>query len=400
MKIVQVMIHGSAHGFAGGTQKVMVELGNNFARRGHDVVSLYNDTEPGELFFKADFGAKIVNLESPAYGKAHKLWKALREVIKPFTKSKTLGQFFPNPVHLEKARMLSQPLATEIERIEPDIILVYGMQDHNSTCIGLKGSPLENTPIVHMVHCEVESYYNDLSYIDKRRIKSCSAVQALTPDFAATLASLLDIEVHPIANIVEKTDKKADLKSESRRKRIMMHSRLDKKKQQDMLLRSFALLKDDFPDWDLVVFGGENTKGYLKKLEGIVANHDMSRQVKICAPTPHALEELSQSDIFAFPSVHEEGWGLVLTEAMSVGLPCIGINSTSAINYLITSEDAGITVENDVRAFSLAMRQLMDSSELRVKFGKNAEQGMQKYYPDEVCSQWESLFNQVRKSIS
>lgn len=51
MKILQVMVHGSAHGYAGGTQKVMVELGNSLSERGHEVTSIYNDISPGELFF-------------------------------------------------------------------------------------------------------------------------------------------------------------------------------------------------------------------------------------------------------------------------------------------------------------------------------------------------------------
>lgn len=41
MKILQVMVHGSAHGYAGGTQKVMVELGNSLSYRGHEVTSIY-----------------------------------------------------------------------------------------------------------------------------------------------------------------------------------------------------------------------------------------------------------------------------------------------------------------------------------------------------------------------
>ncbi len=88
MKILQVMIHGSAHGFAGGTQKVMVELGNNFACRGHHVTSAYNDILPGKLFFEEKHGARIVNLNTPSQGKYHRGWKILRELVKPLTISK------------------------------------------------------------------------------------------------------------------------------------------------------------------------------------------------------------------------------------------------------------------------------------------------------------------------
>ncbi|ENM3904879.1 glycosyltransferase, partial [Vibrio cholerae] len=102
-----------------------------------------------------------------------------------------------------------------------------------------------------------------------------------------------------------------------------------------------------------------------------------------------------KSDIFAFPSIHEEGWGLVLTEAMSVGLPCIGIRDTSAVRFLIESEDAGLLCINDVTDFSEKLKELMSSSELRARYGANGRMGMEKYYADQVCMCWERLFDRV-----
>ncbi|GLO59643.1 glycosyl transferase [Vibrio sp. MACH09] len=390
MKILQVMVHGSAHGYAGGTQKVMVELGNNLSKRGHEVTTIYNDTKAGELFFAADHDAKIVNLSTEIKGPFHHVYKLLRELTRPLRENK-LAPYFPDPVHREKAKRLATPVGKFIEQFQPEIIFAYGIQDLNSIVWG-HGA---DTPIIHMTHSDVNVYYQGLSFFDRRRIQKCAAVQALLPEFANTLGELLNIDVVSIPNIVTPPTQFVNLGINKSRKRIMMHSRLDKKKQQHMLLEAFALIKDEFPDWDVAIFGGESTKNYTKKLQSIIAEHQMNNRVSLSPPTSNVENELCKSDIFAFPSIHEEGWGLVLTEAMSVGLPCIGIKNTKAINYLITTENAGLVCNNDIVEFAQQLRTLMADTTLRQTYGNNAKLGMKKYYSKSVCEQWEALMEKM-----
>ena len=393
MKILQVMVHGSAHSFAGGTQKIMVETGNNLAKRGHQVTSIYNDTKPGKLFFDAENGAEIVNLSTEIKSPFHKGYKLLRELTRPL-RNTNLSPYFPNPVHLEKARQLAPPVGKFIDQYKPDVIFAYGIQDLNSIVWGTKGSKSKNIPVLHLTHSDIDAYYTGLSHFDKKRIQQCSAVHASLPDFAKKFGDLLGRPVISVPNPVTPPTRFADLSGDKPRKRIMMHSRLDKSKQQHLLVEAFATIKDDFPDWDLAIFGGENTKGYLDKLKKIVQKNNMEERVSLNPPTPDVEKELSQSDLFAFPSLYE-GWGLVLTEAMSVGLPCIGLKSTTAINYLIQSEDAGLVSENDLESFAQQLRTLMADDKLRQKYGENAKNGMDKYHADKICEQWEEIMDKM-----
>ncbi|ASC55862.1 glycosyltransferase [Vibrio vulnificus] len=393
MKILQVMVHGSAHGYAGGTQKVMVELGNSLSERGHEVTSIYNDISPGELFFRANNGAKIVNLATPNRGKLHLGKKVLREITRPLRKTK-FRAFFPDPLHVEKASLLGKPVGEYIEYFKPDVILAYGIQDLNSIVAGRQYFK-HTAPIIHMTHCEVDTYYKELTHRDRRNIINCDAIQALTPYFSERFSSLLGREVDFVPNIVTPPNNYAFHSNNKSRYRVMMHSRLDKKKQQHLLIEAFSKICKEYPSWELVIFGGENTKGYLAYLESIVEKAGITDQVTIFPATSEVEQELCKSDIFAFPSVHEEGWGLVLTEAMSVGLPCIGIRDTSAVRFLIESEDAGLLCANDVTDFSEKLKELMSSSELRVRYGANGRMGMEKYYADQVCMSWERLFDRV-----
>lgn len=99
---------------------------------------------------------------------------------------------------------------------------------------------------------------------------------------------------------------------------------------------------------------------------------------------------MRQSDIFAFPSVHE-GFGLAIAEAMSIGLPCVGLKTCSAVNELIVDGDNGFLAENFVEDFAAKLRLLMDDAELRARMGRAGHEMMKQYTPEKIWDQWEEL---------
>ena len=103
---------------------------------------------------------------------------------------------------------------------------------------------------------------------------------------------------------------------------------------------------------------------------------------------------LKKADIFAFPSAWE-GFGLALTEAMSVGLPAIGYKSAAAVNELIENNKTGFLVNDGIEDFADKLNILIKDKDLRIKFGKNAVIAMQKYYPKLVYDKWETEINTV-----
>ena len=392
MKILQTMLHGSAHETTSGAMKVLFEFGNHLSKRGHDVTSLYNDTSPGKPFYEAKHGNTAINLSVQNHGSFHKFYKLLREITRPLRNTE-LRPYFPNPVHFEETKRLAKPVGEFIKKHQPDVILAHGADDVQSIMLGVDTT----IPIIHLTHSEANAYFRGLSFFDRRRLQKCAAIQALTPSFAEEFTELLNTPVSSIPNIVPIPTEFANPDKPKSRKRIIMHSRLDKKKQPHVLLESFSLVKDEFPEWDVYIFGGEQTKGYKEHLDNIIKSKNMKNRAFIYPATSEVEKELCKSDIFAFPSIDEEGWGLALTEAMSVGLPCISIKSTKAVNYLITSENAGLLCDNDVIEFAAQLKILMANPKLRKEYGDNAKLGMSKYCPDSVCEQWEALIKSVTK---
>lgn len=77
----------------------------------------------------------------------------------------------------------------------------------------------------------------------------------------------------------------------------------------------------------------------------------------------------SQADVFVFPSLWE-GFGIVLLEAMSYGLPIVASN-VSAIPELVEDGENGFLVPPaDPQALASAIARLVEDSELRKKMGQ------------------------------
>ena len=99
------------------------------------------------------------------------------------------------------------------------------------------------------------------------------------------------------------------------------------------------------------------------------------------------------SDIVAFPSAFE-GFSLALTEAQSLGLPVVGFADAPSVNELIVDGENGF-LARDVDDFAQKLKTLIDSKELRRRFGANAKKSVEKYEASNVWDAWEKLLREA-----
>lgn len=84
------------------------------------------------------------------------------------------------------------------------------------------------------------------------------------------------------------------------------------------------------------------------------------------------------ADVFCLPSV-QEGFGIVLLEAMASGLPIVA-TSAAAVPEVVPDQQAGLLVPpGDVRALAEALAHLLRRPERRAAFGAYAQQHVQQY---------------------
>lgn len=192
------------------------------------------------------------------------------------------------------------------------------------------------------------------------------------------------IEVIP--NILTITPKKV---TDYRNKRIIAAGRYVHQKGFDLLLEAWHIINKNTSDWHLYIFGNENRKPYQQ----IVDKYRMNDNTHLMGATKDIAEEFSKSSIFVLSS-RFEGFGLVLAEAMSCGLPCVSFDCPYGPRDIITDREDGILVKNgNIEALSEAIKQLMTDENLRRTMGENALVNVARYDSRNIMSSWEELFS-------
>ena len=131
--------------------------------------------------------------------------------------------------------------------------------------------------------------------------------------------------------------------------------------------------------YELTVVGGGDTD--IPVLKTALSKH------QYLPPMPHdkILELMSKSDILIFPSLFE-GFGLVITEAMSQGTPVITTDRTCGPDIITNNEDGWIVKAADSTSIQNLLIKLKDDKEEIIRVGKNARETASKR-PWEVYQQ-------------
>ena len=161
------------------------------------------------------------------------------------------------------------------------------------------------------------------------------------------------------------------------------------------LLRAFALLSEDFPDWRLKLAGDGP---YWEYYDIMAEQLGIKKFVDFTGAVADMDSHYESADIFCLPSFRAEGFPMVFLEASAHALPLVGYSSCAASSALI-GPDIGalagsVNGQNTPEALADALRALMElSPEKREAVGLRARKTFQDNYGGGVIfDQWERLF--------
>ena len=105
-------------------------------------------------------------------------------------------------------------------------------------------------------------------------------------------------------------------------------------------------------------------------------------------------EAFLSADIGVYPS-NFEGFPLGLSEALAIGLPCIGIGTATGIKELIIDRENGLLSEFNVIDFARKLTELMNNQPLRIKYGQQARESVKKYSEERFWAKWEAFIEDM-----
>lgn len=378
-------------GDSGGMAKVTCAFAHEMKVRGHRVSLVYSDVQTGDFYYPLD-------KDIPAYDIRHYKGKSIsypwylkvkREFYRTFDKQKarTVNDEFA-------ASFLLDHLKDVLQTVQPDVIVSFQPAASKMLLCDLQ----TKIPVITMSHGDPEDYFHTYPKEEIPALEKSAVCQVLLPSFEKHLKDHLpNVKTVVIGNAIPQYDAQADLSAQKDTYKILFVGRLSKNhKRPHLLIEAFAGLADEFPNWNVELWGAEDGKAYYKELQLLIKKHHLENRVFLKGPTNDVPSVLQQGDIFAFPSAYE-GFGLALGEAMSMGLPAVGYKSCSAVNELIKDGENGYLCDDGIEPLRISMKRLMSSLSIRVSLGEGARIDMKKYSSKVIWDTWENLLNQIVK---
>lgn len=202
------------------------------------------------------------------------------------------------------------------------------------------------------------------------------------PARSAIVPNAIDIS-DILATARKSRDSRRDLKPT-----IAMVSRLDVIKDHATLLDAFAKIHRDIPNARLWIIGDGSLR---TSLEAHAHNLGISQSTTFFGNRTDVASLLGQTDVFAFSTTRDEGFGIVLIEAMAAGIPIVATDVAACREVLANGEAGLLVAPSDADALALALCNVLNAPELRARMSSNSLRRVRAEYSIERCAQrWEA----------
>lgn len=381
LNIMKIVYCTNTIRYLGGIQKVTIVKANALAEiSGNEVYILVTDNKDGVFTEKLSSKVHLIDLDINYFADD---WK---------------GRLYNLKGIILKKRLHKKRLRQALNEIQPDFVISTGLSE-KFILPSIKG----NWKIVRELHSH-KNYRLDhaINWFDRMKahitnfydygymIKKYDQILVLTIEDKENSWKKTDkVSVIPNPSTF-KTERISDLSA----KKVISVGRLCPSKNYESLIRSFRLVVNKFPDWVLEIFGEGESRPNLEKL---IAQLELEKNVYLKGKTLTVDKELISSSIFAMTSL-SEGFGLVLVEAMTCGLPVVSYSCPCGPKDIITNDVDGFLVSiNDEVDLANKMMLLISEEEKRKTMGKNAVEKSKLFHVDFVVSKIMDLLCQIKQ---
>lgn len=268
-----------------------------------------------------------------------------------------------------------------------DILLC---QSFPMTFIGLMASKGLNLKVIACEHTSYEYYSPAIRSLTTKFYKKAAALVVIN----RTDAQKYSEECSTVCYIPNIVDAKA-IPLSGRHvtpHHIVSVGRLEHHKGFDRLIRAMAEVIKSHPEAILSIYGDGTERDNLRLLI-----NELHLDKNVCLKGVVTDQNVLYSDksIYVLPS-RIEGFGLVLVEAASYGLPLIAFDCPNGPRDILIN-DSGILVEdNNIEALSKAILHLIDSEADWSYYQQKSLKIPPLYVSDTIYQQWENLFQRIQ----
>lgn len=180
----------------------------------------------------------------------------------------------------------------------------------------------------------------------------------------------------------------SDTASNCLNKQVIAVGRYAAQKGFDMLIDSWNIVAKRHPDWILRIFG----EGMREELMRQIKSLNIESSCILEPATSKIMEKYCESSIFVLSSRYE-GFGMVLIEAMSCGIPVVSFDCPCGPKDIIDDGKDGFLVESgNITELAEKICYLIENEEIRKETGKHGRISAQRFKIENIAQEWKRLF--------
>src|SRR4051812_32713206 len=238
------------------------------------------------------------------------------------------------------------------------------------------------------------SHRRRLSRDVRRELSRFDAIVVLTGDDARDYREELNGAATRVEQIPNALPELGGGTSALDEKAVVAAGRLTGQKGFDLLIRAFAQVVPERPEWELRIYGDGSQRAELERL---IAELGLDGSVRLMGTTSDIGEELARASVFALSS-RFEGFGMGLVEAMSKGVPVVSFDCPRGPSEIVDDGVDGVLVPNgDVDALASALVELTGDEQRRRSLGAAGLEKSRRYEIGAIGARWDALLAELEE---